>query len=108
MSRYNLGHVMLNNEQKKCLAEDTRLDILRDIEGEFSVVYGFDHATGYFLQLYPVDDAAKDCTGIFGDEECIDIDSLFNGMTGTDLGYFLKMIDENNQHADFAYMDFPF
>jgi hypothetical protein len=41
-------------------------------------------------------------------EECIDIDSLFGGIAGSDLGYFLKLICGNSSHADACFMDLPF
>ncbi len=108
MSRYRFGIIELSDNQKECLCKDTRLTILGDIQGLFSVEYGFDNACGYFLQLFPRNEDAENCMEDMELEECIDIDSLFGGITGSDLGYFLKLICGNPNHADACFMDLPF
>ena len=108
MSRYRYGIIELADEQKKSLCEDTRLTRLGDVYGSFSIEYGFDHACGYFLQLFPRSEEANNCLEDMGVEECIDMDSLFGGITGSDLGYFLNLIKGNKEHVDACFMDLPF
>lgn len=108
MSRYRYGIIELTDEQKESLCMDTRLATLGDAYGLFSVEYGFDNACGYFLQLFPRDGKAEECLEEMELDECIDMDSLFGGITGSDLGYFLKLICGNKNHIDACFMDLPF
>ena len=47
-----------------------------------SVTYGFDHACGYFLQVFD--------NNVNNDEPIIDVDSLFDGLSGIHLMERLK------------------
>jgi hypothetical protein len=49
MSRYRYGIIELTDQQKENICQDTRLTVIGDVHGLFSVEYGFDNACGYFL-----------------------------------------------------------
>lgn len=111
MSRYNAGNVKISEEVKLQMGEDIHPKPFAEIKGicsdyEYSVTYGFDHACGYFIQFEKVtiDD--------FEEEELIDIDSMFYGLFGSDLGYILNKLFPNNSiimtHGSMAYLDLEF
>lgn len=113
MSRYTLGQVEFNKGIWDDIYDNLggyRIAIQLPRMGRFEMVYGFDHATGYFVQFFPLNDTAIGET-IFikgrSDEECIDLDSMFSGLTGIDLGYILKVFNGNPTHIDSASMDWP-
>lgn len=110
MSRYNGGSVKMDDIAEKLQSEAGWKSKYTPARGEWEVVYGFDHACGYFLQLFPVDvDAKVIVTKMTGEENgCIDIDSLFSGFSGLQLGYFLKINKINFQYEDMCFLDMPF
>jgi hypothetical protein len=83
------------------------LQALGNIVGKWNVVYGFDHATGYFLQLFPLDEKSEEWLPETEDE-CFAVDSMFGGLTGIELAYFLKMFNGNKKHIDLMSLDLPF
>jgi hypothetical protein len=105
MSRYSLGTICPTVQQVKSLQEDTlHLKDIEDIANTNThAYYGFDNTCGYFLQLYPqgVEDA-------YGEQKLIDIDSIFCGLTGAELAYFLELFHGNMSHITFAALDLPF
>jgi len=109
MSRYNLGTIELTEENREDLWENTnRFRKLHDIRGRFSAAYGFDHATGYFFQVFPVDEEGESWLEEMDVEECFGLDSMFDGLTGAELAYFIRMFNGNTEHADLAGLDMPF
>lgn len=112
MTRYNVTNLVeLSDEDKENLFLNTiTLRPLSDSEGKWEIVYGFDNAMGYFLQLWPVDEKAITWFGnaYNWDEECFDFDSIYHGLTGPELAYFLQMVSGNTQHIEMAYLDLSF
>lgn len=108
MSRYTIDYIEPTYDEVNDLFDNTEsLKCLGNIDGTWSVAYGFDHATGYFLQLFPLDKRAEKWLVWNGDDECLDISSMFGGLTGIELAYFLKMFDGNAEHIDLASLDLP-
>jgi hypothetical protein len=108
MSRYSHGMIEPTYDNANDLFDNTlSLQSLGNIVGKWNVVYGFDHATGYFLQLFPLDEKAEEWLPE-SDDECFDIDSMFGGLTGIELAYFLRMFSGNAEHIDLASLDLPF
>jgi hypothetical protein len=79
--------------------------------GKYKLAYGLDHAMGWFMQLFPLDDiaetAVEDLMGFPG-AECIDFDSMFDSFSGAELGFILKLFGGNEEHANLAYLDYEF
>ena len=111
MSRFNLGVITFNKENLKDLYHNTeafKRFLIEDIEGKYQVTYGFDQAVYYFVQFFPYDSDAINWIHLNElDQECIDIDSMFGGLTGAELGYFLEMFHGLPSHAEFCYLDLP-
>ena len=98
MSRYGGGVVNITEFDRSDLmenagwkSEDT------PVIGSYSVSYGFDHACGYFIQLMDITD----------EDLFYDLDSLFTGLTGVKLGYFLKKYSINSIHSQTCFLDLP-
>lgn len=109
MSRYNLGVIEPTIENAKDLWDNTiTLSTLHDIRGKFKIAYGFDHACGYFLQFFPDNEDAELWLEDVDREECFGVDSLFDGLTGAELAYFIRMFHGNPEHADLAGLDLDF
>lgn len=98
MSRYTLGTIKPSEQLNSLLAKNTIVlnNIPRFTGRNHLVAYGYDHACGYFLQLF--DDA----------DECVEYDSLFQNLTGAELAYFLSLFGGNPYHIELAYVDMPF
>ena len=112
MTRYNL-YTKIDESIYKNIYENCRHEVTKKIptKGEWNFVYGFDHACGFFLQLFPLDEMAEfeleDING-FPESECINLDSMFDYLTGAELGFMLKLFNGNQEHIDMAYMDLSF
>jgi hypothetical protein len=105
MSRYNL-FITINEKDLENLHKNTNsFKNLKEIRGTFNIVYGYDHACGYFLQFYPNDEIAEFWLISQHIEECYDLDSIFGGLSGVEIAYFLKMFGGNKRHIDLANMD---
>jgi len=80
-------------------------------KGDWEIAYGFDHACGYFIQFFPKDELAEDCVMYINrglDEECINLDSMFDRLSGLELGFILKLLHADQNHIDMCYMDLSF
>jgi hypothetical protein len=108
MSRYNL-FVTIDEKNLENLHKNTNsFKNLKEARGTFNVIYGYDYACGYFLQLYPNDEIAELWLISQNIEECYDLDSIFGGLSGVEIAYFLKMFGGNKRHIDLANMDKDF
>ena len=94
MSRYTLNNVLFTEGLVQQLATEVPSFHLSDLYAH-TVAFGFDHASGYFLQVI---------TSLVWDEEdeiyeeCIlDLDSMFSGLTGWQLGYLVSTIHEETK-----------
>lgn len=69
--------------------------------GNWSLIYGFDHAVGYFIQFESNDEA-----------DIIDIDYLFDKLSGKETAIILNAFCESSDtlkiHIDDAMEDIPF
>lgn len=111
MSRYFAGTIKLEEQTLSEIEENVKVNIYNKIlelgfVSEWEVSYGFDHACMYFIQFNKVtiDD--------FEGEECVDIDYLFDSLSGAETGYLLKKFFPKNMmvgsHSDMAYLDLGF
>ena len=80
-------------------------------KGFWEIAYGFDRACGYFIQFFPGNELAEDCIiyinrGI--DEECINLDSMFDKLSGVELGFILRLLQADKNHVDMCCMDLEF
>lgn len=111
MSRYFAGTIKLEEQTLSEIEENVKMNIYNKIlelgfVSEWEVSYGFDHACMYFIQFNKVtiDD--------FEGGQCVDIDYLFDSLSGAETGYLLKKFFPKNHmiisHADMAYMDCGF
>jgi hypothetical protein len=115
MSRYSLHKtVLLSEEFVEDLLNMTRsFKKLEDKVGRlYDVCYGFDHVAYYFVQLEPSDHCFDEIV-VESDEkdewpEVIDIDNIFDGLTGSDLGYFLRKCGAPHDHVENCFLDLPF
>jgi hypothetical protein len=111
MSRYTLPHVW--EVQKKEMEEfsnflkDNVFEKLPKV-GSHRVVYGWDHACGYFFQFERVDIEYEEDYLKF-----IELDYLFDGLTGAETGTILQKLNRENNptvslHTINAFMDLEF
>ena len=111
MSRYFAGTIKLEEQTLSEIEENVKMNIYNKIlelgfVSKWEVSYGFDHACMYFIQFNKVtiDD--------FEGGQCVDIDYLFDSLSGAETGYLLKKFFPKNHmiisHADMAYMDCGF
>lgn len=87
MSRYTLNNTRFTDELVQELHAEVPSFVISDPYAH-TVAFGFDHALGYFLQVF---------TSVFIDgevvEDCIlDLDSMFTGLRGWQLGYLIRTI----------------
>lgn len=99
MSRYGLGTIKITEEDVNKLNEDCGRPLNRIKSGEYIVDYGFDHALGYFLMGFDIQEP---------EEVAFDFDSMFHGLTGSGLAYFLHMYNASEAHIYMASMDREF
>ena len=103
MSRYYLPekYSAKAEDAKKVFENCNKISHKFPSEGMWNFVYGFDHACGYFYQFYPV---------VEDEEEYImEADSIFDGMSGLELAYVLKLVGcKNQRHIDLASEDWEF
>ena len=111
MSRYFAGKTKMNEQLLSEIEENVKVKIYNKIVelgfvSEWSVSYGYDHAGMYFIQFekITIDD--------FEGEKCIDIDYIFDNLSGAETGYLLKKFFPKNMmigsRAEMAYMDCGF
>ena len=112
MSRYNGGIVKLDENKYNNILENCKQSTYSKIlelgfVSEWRIIYGFDHACGYFFQFekITIDD--------FEGEQLVELDYLFNGLSGAEFGYVLKQFSDGtdstiNLHATYAYLDVEF
>lgn len=128
MSRYVLGYMDFNSKLVDNLAENAHWDNTKlPQKGTFQIIYGFDHAMGYFCQMFPVEEVAElEVERLCGYlQECLDFDSMFTKLSGVKLGSLLKKYNEEKypnyeksghyydliasiKHMDNCFMDLPF
>lgn len=104
MSRYNVENMV---DAK--IFEDGITGLPRS--GMWAISYGFDNACGYFVQFFPVGDTAcRVCETMTGEYNgCVDLDSMFSGLTGAKLGSILQKIEGvEQQTVDACFLDLPF
>ena len=99
MSRYGLGTIKITEEDANKLNEDCGRPLNRIKSGEYIVDYGFDHALGYFLMGFDIQEP---------EEVAFDFDSIFHGLTGSSLGCFLKKYKAPKEHIDMCFLDRDF
>lgn len=61
------------------------------------VAYGYDHALGYFIQVY------DPCL----EEPILDQDSVFGGLTGAKLAMKLRDLGITSKHESYMLLDLP-
>ena len=114
MSRYSVKNIYIDDFVYDEIKENCFERVYNKFpkKGLFQIVYGFDHACGYFIQFFPEDEIAKInaarinyCSDLDGGY--IDIDSLFDGLSGSQLGFMLKLFNANEDHVELAYLDLP-
>ena len=105
MSRYSIKNIDLNEEKLKKIWEDCSpaTSALISESGRYNFVYGLDHACGWFCQIVPLDENNHEI-----EEEEIDLDGMFTGFTGAELGFLLNLFGGNPQHIELAYLDYGF
>ncbi len=72
-------------------------------QGEVTIAYGYDHAVGYFIMVYPYDieDFEPDMEDLL-----LDLDTTFDSLTGSQLATMLRDYGcKNLRHIDAARMD---
>jgi hypothetical protein len=111
MSRYFAGRMKLNKKTLSKIEKDVKPSIYSKISelgiiSNWDVTYGYDVACLYFLQFKKVtiDD--------FEGEEVIDIDYLFNGLNGREMGWILNYFFPDNimvkSHASLCFLGCEF
>ena len=91
MSRYTLNNVCFTEDLVQKLQAEVPSFVLEDLYAH-TVAFGFDHLCGYFVQvitsLVDADDEIY--------EDCIlDLDSMFSGLKGWQLGYLIRTIHKD-------------
>lgn len=113
MSRFTLNNTRFTDELVQELNAEIPSFVLSDPYAH-TVVFGFDHALGYFLQV--VTSAVID--GEVEEEIILDLDSMFSGLRGWQLGYLIDKIhtttkcgtsvpDQIGRLIRLAYLDLP-
>lgn len=91
MSRYSLGKFSCNKSVLSVIEEGVKESIFKEIpkNGNWLVYYGYDRmAVGYFIQFKNIDEPEND-----GKEpEYINLDYMFDGLTGLELGHIMRCI----------------
>lgn len=99
MSRYGLGTIKITEEDVKNLKENCGKPFGEINAGEYVIDYGFDHALGYFLMGFDIQEP---------EEVAFDFDYMFHGLDGAMLGYFLKKYKAPKEHIDMCFLDRDF
>jgi len=110
MSRYILGNVKFDKSIIKRIKKDLGGRCCEyPLTGEFQLIYGFDKDIGYFFQLFPLDELAKNYL------KKIDIpiplwerNSFFDSLKGNELGYIVDLFGGDLIHVNLAYSNQPF
>lgn len=92
MSRYYLNNVCFTEGLVDQLQTEVPSFDLTDLYAH-TVAFGFDHALGYFLQVFAstiIDDEIVE-------EVILDLDSVFTGLKGWQLGYLVSTIHEETK-----------
>ena len=111
MSRYFAGTIKMDENTLSEIEENVKINIYNKISelgfvSDWNVSYGYDHACMYFIQFekITIDD--------FEGEKCIDIDYIFDNLSGAETGYLLKKFFPKNMmigsHSDMAFLDLGF
>lgn len=100
MSRYRLGITHIENKTIEKFKEDCGRPLDQLKAGHYDIYYGFDHALGYFLMGWDVREDEE--------EPAFSFDSMFNGLTGSRLAYFLSTYGGNKEHIHLSAMDWDF
>ena len=112
MSRYSLNIEITEDVYNKLHEKFFDSDFWGKIPkgGKFEFVYGFDHITAWFCQFYGLDDNGKDeVTSICGfEDECINLDYMFDKLMHYDLGNLIAMFDGNPKHIENCFFDLSF
>jgi hypothetical protein len=72
---------------------------------KLSVAYGFDHALGYFFQVFDLDESnlEEEESGVIVDES-----SLLTGMSNGDMYELMENYDVDAEHMAMVLLDLPF
>ena len=90
MSRYTLNNVCFTEDLVQKLNAEVPSFVLSDLYAH-TVAFGFDHLLGYFMQV--ITSLVDEEDEIY--EDCIlDLDSMFSGLKGWQLGYVIRTIRE--------------
>jgi hypothetical protein len=73
----------------------------KDLEEERYVAYGFDHATGYFIQVFEAPD--EDGEDVLSVDEC----SMFSKLTKGKMVDLMQEHELPQEHIDQVLMDLP-
>lgn len=99
MSRYRLGITHIENKTIEKFKEDCGRPLDQLKAGHYDIYYGFDHALGYFLMGFDIQEP---------EEVAFDFDYMFHGLTGSSLGCFLKKYKAPKEHIDMCFLDKDF
>lgn len=106
MSRHTMPNVKITKDVLSEVERNCSLGTRHEFpktEGEYEIAYGLDHACGWFISLVPVmDDGEVDYDNAY------EMDTLFTGLTGAELGFLLRQFDGNVHHISKAYLDLEF
>lgn len=94
MSRYTLNNVRFTEGLVQQLATEVPSFHLSDLYAH-TVAFGFDHASGYFLQV--ITSVVDELDDEIVEEVVLDLDSMFTGLTGWQLGYLVNTIHEETK-----------
>ena len=100
MSRHTMPNVKITKDVLSEVEHDCSSktwDEFPKAEGEYEIAYGLDHACGWFISLVPVlDDGEVDY-----DNSC-ELDAMFTGFTGSELGFIIMQFGGNPVHVNRA------
>lgn len=94
MTRYTLNNTRFTEGLVQKLNAEVPSFVLSDLDAH-TVAFGFDHLCGYFMQVITsfVDEETDEIY-----EECIlDLDSMFSGLRGWQLGYLVETIHKETK-----------
>lgn len=94
MSRYCFGTTFIDNKKIKRMKDKCGESVsseLPNIEGAYHVDYGYDHACGFFIDFFNLEDA----------DRVRQIDSLFYGLTKEELEHILMSLEDFSKSLDY-------
>ena len=109
MSRYTLNNIESTPQIYKQVLENCSTNTSAKFPdcGRWNLAYGFDHACGWFIQLFPKDEIALEFAEELYDN-MINLDAIFNGFSGTELECILTLLNGNQDHIYLAHLNCSF